>query len=420
MAYVNFISVDKNFVPQTDVSLTNFVRIIEAAKESGANGGNGLHERLCAEVTVKQAGYMYIYLSNDNPTVAEVYFDDFKVTQIKSPVTQTDDYYPFGLTFNSYSRENSTPNNFLYNGKELQDELNLGWLDYGARMFMPDIGRWSVIDGKSELYFATTPYAYALNQPTNAIDPDGNLVIFINGNHYGSGGGASYWRSYTNVKVGERYSGSRYGEQFYSPVYERRESYAFDKAVMNHVGDQHAMYRDGAVGGWAPVNPTGHELAFTRKAGGYLQRKEDAEAIIQNLAREKSGNIIESIKIITHSMGGAYGKGYAKALLQYAKQHNIQGVNIAFVADFAALQSGQLEAEQGENVGPTLQFSHSNDMVAGNDPEKGAQQQDTSGDKNQGHSIFSFMNQVSKLPTGHYRVVNGQIIPEPEKKKNNN
>jgi len=30
------------------------------------------------------------------------------------------------------------------------------------------------------------------------------------------------------------------------------------------------------------------------------------------------------------------------------------------------------------------------------------------------------MNQVSKLPTGHYRVVNGQIIPEPEKKKNNN
>ena len=58
MAYVNFISVDRNFVPQTDISQANFVRITEAAKESGANGGNGLHERLYAEVTVKQAGYI--------------------------------------------------------------------------------------------------------------------------------------------------------------------------------------------------------------------------------------------------------------------------------------------------------------------------------------------------------------------------
>ena len=43
MAYANFISVDKNFVPQTDISQTNFVRITEAAKESSANRGNGLH-----------------------------------------------------------------------------------------------------------------------------------------------------------------------------------------------------------------------------------------------------------------------------------------------------------------------------------------------------------------------------------------
>ena len=44
------------------------------------------------------------------------------------------DYYPFGLTFNSYQRENTTPNQYLYNGKELQDELDLGGINYGARM----------------------------------------------------------------------------------------------------------------------------------------------------------------------------------------------------------------------------------------------------------------------------------------------
>ena len=173
MEYVNFISVDRNFVPQTDISQTNFVRITEAAKESGANGGNGLRERLYAEVTVKQAGYMYIYLSNDNPTVAEVYFDDFKVTQIKSPVIASEDYYPFGLSFNSYQRENSVKQDFKYNGKELQDELNLGWLDYGARMYMSDIGRWGVIDPLAELGRRWSPYNYAFDNPIRYLDPDG-------------------------------------------------------------------------------------------------------------------------------------------------------------------------------------------------------------------------------------------------------
>ena len=171
------------------------------------------------------------------------------------------------------------------------------------------------------------------------------------------------------------------------------------------------MYRDGAVGGWAPINPTGHELAFTRSAVGYLQGKKDAKAIIASL--EKSNGVItESIKIITHSMGGAYGKGYAKALLEYAKKNKVNGLTIAFIADYAPFQSGKLSAVDGPNVGPTLQFSHGGDIVAGNDPENGAEQKDTSGDKNQGHSIFSFIQQVSQLPIGSYKVVDGKIVPD--------
>jgi hypothetical protein len=44
-----------------------------------------------------------------------IYFDNFKVEQINSPVVQTEDFYPFGLTFNEYSREGSLQNKYLYN-----------------------------------------------------------------------------------------------------------------------------------------------------------------------------------------------------------------------------------------------------------------------------------------------------------------
>lgn len=84
-----------------------------------------------------------------------------------------DDYYPFGLTFNSYQRENSVDQEYLYNGKELQDELNLGWLDYGARMYDPAIGRWTVIDPLADETTDWSPYTYAFNNPINFVDPDG-------------------------------------------------------------------------------------------------------------------------------------------------------------------------------------------------------------------------------------------------------
>ena len=83
------------------------------------------------------------------------------------------DYYPFGMQFNSYSRENSTTNNFLFNGKEKQDELGLNWFDYGARMYMPDIGRFGVVDKKAEIFLNWSPYNFALNNPVRYEDVAG-------------------------------------------------------------------------------------------------------------------------------------------------------------------------------------------------------------------------------------------------------
>ena len=106
-----------------------------------------------------------------------------------SPTSGAVDYYPFGLTFNSKRRENSLYNRYQFNGKEIQNELDLGWNDFGARMYMADIGRWGVIDPMSELGRRWSPYNYALDNPVRFIDPDGRIPVPVITGAVGAVGG---------------------------------------------------------------------------------------------------------------------------------------------------------------------------------------------------------------------------------------
>ncbi|MEB2780869.1 RHS repeat-associated core domain-containing protein [Algoriphagus sp. C2-6-M1] len=163
-AYLNLMVFDLNF---QQVGNTLYKQISTAAQEDGSDIS---HEYISINpVIITEPGYVYIYLSNENVTPVEVFFDDFEVTHTPTDIVQKDDYYPFGLTFNSLLRENSLGNKYLFNGKERQ-ELT-GWDDYGARMYMADIGRWGVVDPMAQLREWVSPYNFVQNNPIYRVDP---------------------------------------------------------------------------------------------------------------------------------------------------------------------------------------------------------------------------------------------------------
>ena len=361
-----------------------------AVEDNSGNGyqymGSLIYAKSGSTLTLESARFAHGYIA---PQDGQVYYHTTDhlgsvraITNMQGSVVERNGYYPFGSeTALGSSYPKLLDNRMKFNGKEVQTTGNLGLLDYGARMYDPAIGRWTAQDPLSEKYYSYSPYGYCVNSPSNTIDVEGNLVIFINGLFFNpiEAGTPKYWGD-------------------------------FDDNVMAKFNDHNSLYLDGSIGGI--FNLKMNLLSAMRFHAGYYNGAMSAQQIFENLTRDSNGNIVESIKIITHSMGGVYSKGFIQALLDYMESHlgQYEGLSITEY-NFAPFQPTTYAARTGVD---TYQYSHKNDRLAGNKEIPGVKLMDTSTDGNDKHSIAHFLQYIINLPQGKYVYINGEWIEQKE------
>ena len=319
-------------------------------------------------------------VGTNNGTNSEVHYfltDHLGSTRVVAKVTPAGridldrkDYYPFGKEWKQSGMPTSS-NTFLFSGKERQhsegyDGAITSFYDFGARFYDSDGVHFLQQDPLLEKYYSIGSYNYCAGNPIDRIDFNGNLIIFINGFTFKKSeqGTANYWKKT-----------------------DKNGDVDFATSVQAQLNDDNAMFRHGGTS----------TSANARIHDGEAQAAQDYQEII-NTILGTDGIPKETIKIITHSMGAAFGKGYVRKLKELLVKNGHPEVLISLIADFDPYQAAKLSADS--NI-YTLQFTHQGiiaDQRQNNLPDTNYRV-DSQRDS---HSIYSFFNDISRLQEGTY------------------
>jgi RHS repeat-associated protein len=72
-------------------------------------------------------------------------------------------------------------NKFTFQGQEVQDDLNLGWVQFKWRNHDSAIGRFFNIDPLAESFYYNSPYAFSENKITAHVELEGLEAFSIHG-----------------------------------------------------------------------------------------------------------------------------------------------------------------------------------------------------------------------------------------------
>ncbi|GGG59930.1 DUF6443 domain-containing protein [Hymenobacter glacieicola] len=133
-------------------------------------------QQLVLGFSAKQDGY--VQMSVQNASQQDAWFDDAQVQATEDLIVQENHYDPFGQNLFNIELTGTPDHANQYTGKERIADSGLELVDYGARYYDPQLGRWHSPDPATQY---ASPYVAMGNNPVVSVDPDGRWVHIVVG-----------------------------------------------------------------------------------------------------------------------------------------------------------------------------------------------------------------------------------------------